>query len=94
MNFKSSVVPQFEDYFVGLTPANASNAVFDEYWMKKFKCDLAGSTANGRMCTGKDGLGSATPHNERYAWPNLRLTSNTDRFSLVSCTVHSSVLRS
>ena len=60
MNFKSSVVPEFEDYFIGLTPANASNAVFNEYWMKRFKCDLAGATGNGRMCTGENRLGKNT----------------------------------
>lgn len=54
---KTSVIPEFEDYFLQMTPEtqDGTNPYFDEYWTQVFKCDLpGGDVTHGKNCTGNN----------------------------------------
>ncbi|XP_038059728.1 uncharacterized protein LOC119730772 [Patiria miniata] len=55
---KTSVIPEFEDYFLQLTPEtqDGTNPYFNEYWMQKFQCDLPGHDEYRKTCTGSERL--------------------------------------
>ncbi|XP_022103854.1 uncharacterized protein LOC110986355 [Acanthaster planci] len=56
---KASGIPEFEEYFLQLTPEthDGINPFFNEYWAWKFKCNLpGGETLYNKNCTGSEML--------------------------------------